>query len=164
MIDTLAKSVFHRIKNIMWSISFDLRFLRTKSLMYIFNHFPNLYTLKSVKNIILRSAGMKVGNAYLVTPLYVGFAGNVYIGNGTFVNIGVHFEGNAKTEIGRECQIGPFCKFETTNHVGDNEEYLPIKVGDNVWMGAGCILLPGVVIGDNTVVAAGTMVKGEIRG
>jgi acetyltransferase-like isoleucine patch superfamily enzyme len=66
--------------------------------------------------------------------------------------------------IDDNCQIGSFCRFENTNHTADSEEYIEINLGNNVWLGAGCIILPGTVIDDNTIIGAGAVVKGQISG
>ncbi len=73
-------------------------------------------------------------------------------------------DGNALIDIGENCQIGPFCKFESTNHRGKKDEFLSIIIGRNVWLGVGCIILPGAKIEDNIIIAAGSVVKGNIKG
>jgi len=152
------------IKDVLFSLRFDAKFIRTIFFVYMFNLVPNLYSLRLPKMIILRIAGIKVKDAFVRTPLYVNYARNISIGSGVFVNHGVHMEGNAPITIGDKCQIGPFCKFENTNHIADSEEYIEIKLGNNVWIGAGCIILPGTSIDDDAIIGAGAVVKGKISG
>jgi len=151
------------LSELKFAVRFDARFLRTHFFSFFFNLVPNLYILKWLKIFLLRMTGMKVKEIYVKSPLYVDYAKNIRIGKGTFINLGTYFDGNALTVIGDNCQIGPFCKFENTNHIGEEEQYLPIKIGNNVWIGANCVILPGAVISDNLTIAAGAVVRGEIK-
>jgi hypothetical protein len=69
-------------------------------------------------------------------------------------------------EIGPHCRIGPDCVLCDTNHhpvhEGDAVRVAPIRLGRNVWLGRGVIVLPGVTIGDHAVVAAGSVVAADI--
>lgn len=65
--------------------------------------------------------------------------------------------------------IAPNCCFSTAGHPIDSEQRnaglefaYPIKVGDNVWFGAGVTVLPGVTIGDDTVIGAGSVVTKDV--
>ena len=71
--------------------------------------------------------------------------------------------------FGRNVFVAPNCCFTTAGHPLDVEqrnkglEYArPIKVGDNVWIGAGVTVLPGVTIGDNVTIGAGSVVNRDI--
>jgi acetyltransferase-like isoleucine patch superfamily enzyme len=71
-----------------------------------------------------------------------------------------------RIEIGKNCLIAANCQiFDTSGHGTSHKERAesqgkskPIIIGDNVWIGAGCIILPGVTIGDGSIVAAGSVV------
>ena len=74
-----------------------------------------------------------------------------------------------KVTFGDHVFIAPNCTFTTAEHAIDAEQRnrglevaLPITVGNNVWFGAGCIVLGGVTIGDNTVIGAGSVVTKDI--
>ncbi|MGY1711299.1 acyltransferase [Geodermatophilus sp. SYSU D00758] len=96
----------------------------------------------------------------------VEFAGTrVRLGSGTFVNGGVRFEDVAPITVGEDCQIGMDVLFVTSHHetTGDSVARTPtprpITVGDRCWIGARAVLLPGVTVADDCVVAAGAVVS-----
>jgi maltose O-acetyltransferase len=75
----------------------------------------------------------------------------------------------APITIGDDCQIGPNVQFLTPTHPLDPEPRRqkweaakPITLGDNVWLGGGVILCPGVTVGDNAVVGAGAVVTRDV--
>lgn len=92
------------------------------------------------------------------------------IGAGTYVNRGTYFDAHVEMRVGRNCLIGPNCYFTDANHgralgapvIGQNIETKPVIIGDNVWIGAHCIVLPGVTIGDGAVIGAGSIVTRSI--
>jgi acetyltransferase-like isoleucine patch superfamily enzyme len=93
----------------------------------------------------------------------------VHIGAHTFVNHGAYFMDGAKITIGEHCFIGPDFGAYTAQHplVAEErnsfiERALPIEVGNNVWIGARVTLLPGVHIGEGSVIAAGAVVTKDI--
>lgn len=93
------------------------------------------------------------------------FADNkVGIGKDTFVMANVHFEDVAPIIIGRDCQIGMEALFVTSHHamsggkISKVPDPRPIHVGDRCWIGARAMVLPGVSIGDDCVIAAGSIV------
>ena len=153
--------IFKFLKN---SIQFDIHFLRTRFFMFLFNIIPNFYILKHIKCLFLKFSGVKVdlNGSYILSPFIVDKADLIFIHKGTFINIYVHMDGNAKISIGKDTKIGPFCKFYTTNHDDKDLKFLPIEIGKNVWIGANCTILPGTQIKDNIKIAAGSVVKGDI--
>ena len=93
--------------------------------------------------------------------------GNISIGNHCFFNINCSITSVDSIKIGDECKIGNNVVFVDHDHnykyVSDKEFISsPIIVGDNVWIGAGCIILRGSKIGNDSVIAAGSIVKGEV--
>lgn len=102
--------------------------------------------------------------------------GNIYIGskkNGN-IQIGGHcfFNINASITCMNAITIGEYCKFGNNLVIVDHdhsrgmceEEFpaKPIVIGDNVWVGANCVILKGVTIGDNAVIAAGSIVRKDV--
>lgn len=114
----------------------------------------------------LRELLGNVGDGVTVRPpLFVDYGENITIGSGTFVNFNLTALDVAEIRIGADCQIGPNVQLLTPTHPVDPgprrdklEAARPITIGDNVWLGGGVIVCPGVTIGDNTVVGAGAVV------
>ncbi|MFF3497344.1 sugar O-acetyltransferase [Streptomyces sp. NPDC002795] len=102
-------------------------------------------------------------------PLYVDYGSNISIGARTFVNYRLTALDVARITIGEDCQIGPGVQLLTPTHPVEPgprrdklEAALPITVGDNVWLGGGAIVCPGVTIGDNSVIGAGAVVTRDV--
>lgn len=112
----------------------------------------------------------EVGEDVVVRPpLYVDYGERLSIGAGTFVNFNLTALDVAPISIGRDCQIATDVQLLTAEHPLDPdtrrrgwESARPIVLGDNVWLGGGVIVLPGVSIGGNTVVGAGSVVTRDL--
>jgi len=92
--------------------------------------------------------------------------GNISIGDRTFLNDGVVVVSSIGISIGRHCLIGDGVKmFDTDFHEieeGAAVNTAPIKIGDNVWIGREALLMPGVEIGDHSVIGARSVVTKSI--
>ena len=125
---------------------------------------------KKRREELLRELFGKVGKNPDVEPnVFCGFGFNVEVGDNFFANNGCNFVDPAKITFGDNVFIGPDCGFYTAHHPVSyklrNQLYewaYPIKVGDNVWFGGGCRVLPGVTIGSNVVIGAGSVVTRDI--
>ncbi|MFJ9685283.1 sugar O-acetyltransferase [Streptomyces bacillaris] len=102
-------------------------------------------------------------------PLRVDYGHQIAVGPRTFVNFGAVFLDVARITIGADVQIGPNVQLLTPTHPVDPEPRRakweaaePITIGDNVWLGGGVIVCPGVSIGKNTVVGAGAVVTKDL--
>lgn len=102
-------------------------------------------------------------------PLRVDYGTHVTVGARTFANFGLVALDVAAITIGDDVQIGPNVQLLTPTHpleAGPRREKWeaarPITIGNNVWLGGGVIVLPGVSIGDNTVVGAGAVVTKDL--
>jgi len=102
-------------------------------------------------------------------PLYVDYGAHLHLGARTFVNFGLVALDVAPITIGDDCQIGPNVQLLTPIHPTEPgprrdkvEAAAAITLGDNVWLGGGVIVLPGVSIGDDTVVGAGSVVTKDL--
>lgn len=102
-------------------------------------------------------------------PFYCDYGYQIRVGARTFVNFGLVALDVAAITIGDDVQIGPYVQLLTPTHPADAElrrakweAAEPITVADNVWLGGGVIVLPGVTIGENTVVGAGAVVTKDL--
>ncbi len=102
-------------------------------------------------------------------PVHVDYGSNLRIGSGTFANYGLVALDVADITIGDDVQIGPHVQLLTPTHPVEPgprrdkwEAAKPITIGDNVWLGGGVIVLPGVTIGADTVVGAGAVVTRDL--
>ena len=120
---------------------------------------------------LLRQMFAEIGdNCYIEPPFYANWGGHhVHLGNNVYANYGVTFVDDTHIYIGEHTMIGPNCVLATANHPILPElrekayQYnLPIRIGCNCWLGAGVIVVPGVTIGDNTVIGAGSVVTKDI--
>jgi len=98
-------------------------------------------------------------------PLFCDYGSQIRIGARTFVNCNLVALDVARITIGEDVQIGPNVQLLTPTHPIEPEPRRakieaarPIAIGDNVWLGGGVIVCPGVSIGANTVVGAGAVV------
>jgi acetyltransferase-like isoleucine patch superfamily enzyme len=124
-----------------------------------------------IKRSILRWCGVQVGSCVSFSSTVRFFCkGPVIIGAGTWIGTDALFIGGEATiEIGRDCDVAPQVTFVTGTHqlgIGEDKaagpgESRPIYVGDGSWIGARATLLGGTNIGECTIVAAGSVVKGD---
>jgi maltose O-acetyltransferase len=102
-------------------------------------------------------------------PFYCDYGYQTHIGARTFVNFGLVALDVARITIGDDVQIGPYVQLLTPTHPLEPqprrakwEAAEPIVIGDNVWLGGGVIVCPGVTIGADTVVGAGSVVTRDL--
>ncbi|WP_156165000.1 sugar O-acetyltransferase [Demequina silvatica] len=108
-------------------------------------------------------------DAHINAPLFVDYGENLHVGARTFINYNLCALDVATITIGEDCQIGPNVQLLTPTHPIDPqprrdklEAAKPIVIGDNVWLGGGVIVCPGVSIGENSVIGAGSVVTKDI--
>ncbi len=119
---------------------------------------------------LLRRAGVDLGHAAAIMPRIQVTPGQLTIGKGVFINTDCRFACGGSITIGDHCQISARVSFETIDHEltpileGKRpSQPAPIVVGNNVWIGSGAILLPGVTVGEGAVVGAGAVVTKDVR-
>lgn len=102
-------------------------------------------------------------------PLHCDYGYRTVIGARTFANFGLVILDGARVTIGDDVQIGPYVQLLTATHPVEPrarrdtwESAAPITIGNNVWLGGGVIVCPGVTIGENTVVGAGSVVTRDL--
>jgi maltose O-acetyltransferase len=122
------------------------------------------------RQALLRELLGEIGDGVEVRPpFYCDYGYQISIGPGTFVNFGAVLLDVARITVGADVQVGPNVQLLTPTHPIDAaqrrakwEAAEPITVRDNVWLGGGAIVLPGVTIGENTVVGAGSVVTRDL--
>lgn len=107
--------------------------------------------------------------AVIRPPFHVDYGAHIHFGPGCFLNFGCVFLDVAEIRVGARVQIGPMVQVLTADHPRDarrraaGEEWgRPITIGDDVWIGAGAIILPGVTIGTGAIIGAGAVVTRDV--
>ena len=139
-----------------------------KDLCFEFNN--TRPSAKSRQNEILhRLLGKTSGTFEFVAPFWCDYGFNIEIGSNFFANLNLVILDCAKVTFGNNVFIAPDCGFYTAGHPLDwhlrntGIEYAkPITVGDNVWIGGGVKVMPGVEIGNNVVIGGGSVVVKSI--
>ena len=106
----------------------------------------------------------------LLTTGSRGNAPRLVIGGGTYVNRFTMFDASESIEVGGNCLIGPFCYITDHDHgtkvcgliAKQPLSSSPVRIGNNVWIGAGAIILKGVTIGNDAIVGAGAIVTRDV--
>lgn len=109
------------------------------------------------------------GDAVVTPPFYCDYGGNITLGRNFYSNRNCTILDGAPVTFGDNVFIAPNCVFSTAGHPIDSEQRAqgleiarPITVGSNVWFGANVCVLPGVTIGDDVVIGAGSVVSRNI--
>jgi maltose O-acetyltransferase len=104
-------------------------------------------------------------------PISLDYGIGLTIGEGTFLNCGFLITGGGRVTIGEHCLIGSRCSIYTPNHalaaglrLQAWERTSAVTIGDDVWLGGSVTICPGVHIGDNSVIGAGSVVTKDIPG
>ena len=144
------------------------RLYECKELIYDFNHSRPSEVEK--RSEIIKKVFAEVGeNCYIEPPFYANWGCNMHVGNNFYSNFSLTVVDDADIYIGNSVMIAPNVTIATGTHPVCPElrervyQYnLPVRIGNRVWIGAGAIILPGVTIGDNTVIGAGSVVTKDI--
>ena len=119
---------------------------------------------------LLRELLGTVGSSIEIEPpFYCDYGYNIHAGDGFYMNFGCVILDCCPVHIGNKVLCGPSVQIYTATHPTDPEARLsglefaiPVRIGNNVWIGGGAIICPGVTIGDNTTIAAGSVVVKDI--
>lgn len=119
---------------------------------------------------LLREVMGSVGDGAVVMPEFTcDYGYNIRLGRNVFINYHCIFLDCAPIDIGNDVQIGPAIQLYTAQHPLEAdvrrsglESARPIRIGNDVWVGGGAVVLPGVTIGDRSVVGAGSVVVHSI--
>lgn len=138
----------------------------TKKLLRLYNRTE---TLPEQQAILLQLLGQIGQNSIIEPPFYCSYGHNIYIGDYVFLNVLCTILDGNEVHIGHHVMIGPAVQIYTAAHhlraetrIQGWEVAKPIVIEENVWVGGGAILLPGVRIGRNAVVGAGAVVSRDV--
>jgi maltose O-acetyltransferase len=106
---------------------------------------------------------------FIEAPFHVAYGRNLLLGEGVFMNAGCVVLDTAPVRIGRRTMLGPGVHIYCADHAHGIEERrlgleraLPVSIGEEVWIGGGAIILPGVTVGDGAIVGAGAVVTRDV--
>lgn len=127
------------------------------------------HTLHEIQKIFAKLTRTETDRSLkLHPPFYTECGINIHLGRRVLINSGCTFQDQGGIFIGDDCQIGHNVTILTLNHgleKDDRATLYPSKVviGNNVWIGSGSIILPGVTISDNAVIGAGSVVTKKVE-
>lgn len=123
------------------------------------------------KQALLKQLFAEIGEScYIEAPFHANWGGkHVHLGSHVYVNYNLTLVDDTHIYIGDHVMIAPNVVIATGTHPIHPElrrkeaQYnLPVHIQDNVWLGAGCLVMPGVTIGENSVIGAGSVVTKDI--
>ncbi len=162
------KLIHGKLYDANYDSSLEAERLACKTLCQQYNALP-------IQDLALRRSHIKkilghTGESIHIEPdFWCDYGYNITVGENFYANHGLVILDAGGVTFGHDVFIGPMCGFHTSGHPVDfarrNQglEYAyPIKVGNNVWFGAGVQVMPGVTIGDNVVIGGGSIVVKDI--
>ncbi|MEM7317756.1 MAG: sugar O-acetyltransferase [Pseudomonadota bacterium] len=115
---------------------------------------------------LLKSVGPE---CFVEAPLHVSYGCNLSLGAGCYMNVGCVILDSASVTIGDHTMLGPGVHIYCAQHAKDPvkrkkglEIANPVLIGSNVWIGGRAIVMPGVTIGDNAIIGAGSVVLRDV--
>ncbi len=119
--------------------------------------------------LLVEGLGQVGEGAVVRPPFHCDYGTNIHLGARVFLNFGCVILDVVRVEIGAGTQIGPGVQILTADHPRDPslraqglEFGRPIRIGANVWIGGGALILPGVTIGDDAIIGAGSVVTRDV--
>ncbi len=137
--------------------------------LYEFNHI--MPSKLEERQRLMKEMFAELGDGcYIESPFYANHGGrHIHLGNNVYMNFGATMVDDTHIYIGDNTMLGPNVTVATAGHPILPElrslayQYnIPVHIGKNCWLGAGVIVLPGVRIGDNSVIGAGSIVTRDI--
>lgn len=160
------------LKEMIYNANYDNALLKerntAKDLCFKFNQLMPSDTVNQ-KKILHQLLGHIDDSTCIMAPFWCDYGYNIKVGKNFFANHNTVILDGAEVTFGDNVFIAPNCGFYTAGHPIDTKrrnqglEYAyPITVGNNVWIGAGVHVMPGVTIGDNVVIGGGSVVVKDI--
>ena len=142
--------------------------LKCLDLLYDYNQ--TRPTEQAKRRELLKVLLAEVGeNCYIEPPLHANWGRNTHLGSNVYANFNLTLVDDTDVYIGNSVMIGPNVTIATAGHPIDPELRrkvaqfnIPVRIGNNVWIGAGAVILPGITIGDDSVIGAGSIVTKDI--
>jgi maltose O-acetyltransferase len=124
----------------------------------------------SERHALLRERLGHVGkDAVIRPPFFCDYGYNIHLGDGVFLNFNCVILDVVEVMIGDRTQIGPAVQIYAADHPRDAQTRRtglefgrPVRIGSDVWIGGGAIILPGITIGDGAVIGAGSVVTRDV--
>ena len=142
--------------------------LENRKRVYAFNRLPP-DALEEQHRLIREILGKTGDSVHIEAPFHCDYGYNIEVGENFFANFNLTILDVSTVQIGKNAQIGPNVSIYTAGHPvhpdsrNSGYEYgIPVTIGDNVWIGGNVIILPGVTIGNNAVIGAGSVVTKDI--
>ena len=137
--------------------------------MQITDKINNKYnTPQEIRKLMSELIGQELDEGFgLFPPFYTDCGRNIHIEKNVFINSGCKFQDQGGVYIGENSLIGHNVILATLNHEMDPYHRAdlhpkPIHIGKRVWIGSGSMILPGITIGDNSIVGAGSIVTKDV--
>lgn len=137
--------------------------------LFAYNQLPP--SKQNEKQSLLKEMFAEIGdNCYIETPFHANWGGkHVHFGNHVYANFNLTLVDDTDIFIGDHVMIAPNVVLTSGTHpihpdlrIKQAQYNLPIHIKNNVWLGAGCLVMPGVTIGENTIIGAGSVVTKDI--
>lgn len=141
--------------------------IRAQKLVQEFNRI-DFEKFEKKENIIRELFG-SVGEGFSIEHnFHCDLGYNIHVGNNFYAGYNCTILDMAEVRIGDDCMIAPNVGIYTAGHSVEPKDRnksgygIPITIGNNVWIGGSCVILPGINIGDNSIVAAGSVVTKDV--
>ena len=125
--------------------------------------------LERKSELLGRLLGSRGKDLWMEAPIHFAYGSNTYIGDNVYANFNLTVVDDGEVHIGSYVMFAPNVTISTTGHPvhpyyrdKGAQFSLPVHIGDHVWIGSNVVILPGVTIGENSVIGAGSVVTHDI--
>lgn len=139
-----------------------------KDIMFDYNN-TRPSDLKVKDGLLRELLGSLGSDIWIEAPAHFSYGCNTYIGHHFYSNFNLIVVDDGEVHIGNYVMCAPNVTISTTGHPvcgeyrrNGTQFSLPVHIGNDVWLGANCVILPGVTIGNNVVIGAGSVVTHDI--